>query len=167
MKYSLSMAVLALVLFAAEAGAQNTVFVVRHAERADTVAGAAPAMAADPDLSAAGQARALSLASMLKNAGVTTIFATEYKRTQQTAAPLAAALGITVTTVPSKDTAGLVQQVKAASGNVLVVGHSNTVPDVIVALGIGSPPRVDDAEYDNLFVVARGETPLVVRLRYR
>ena len=76
---------------------------------------------------------------MLKDAGITAIFATQYKRTQQTAAPLAAALGVTVVTIPSADTARLVAKVKAAPGNVLVVGHSNTVPDVIKGLGVEPP----------------------------
>ncbi|HEX6975123.1 MAG TPA: histidine phosphatase family protein, partial [Vicinamibacterales bacterium] len=95
------------------------------------------------------------------------IFTTEYKRTQQTAAPLAKALGISVTTVPSKDTAGLIEKVKAASGNVLVVGHSNSVPDVVKGLGVTTPVTIGDAEYDNLFVVRLGDRPTVLRLHFR
>ena len=72
-------------------------------------------------------------------------------------------LGVQVTVVPSKDTAGLIQQVKAATGNVLVVGHSNTVPDVIKALGVAEPVTIAESEFDNLFIVSRGE---LVRLRY-
>jgi broad specificity phosphatase PhoE len=149
------------------AAAQSTIFVVRHAERADTAGGAAPTMAADPDLSPAGRIRAESLAAALEDAGITGIFVTEYQRTRQTAAPLAKALGITVTVVPSKDASGLAQKVQAASGNVLVVGHSNTVPDLIVALGIQALVKIDDAEYDHLFVVVKGEKPVLVRLHYR
>jgi broad specificity phosphatase PhoE len=152
---------------AAQAAAQTTVFLIRHAERADTTPGAAPTMAADPNLSAAGRARASSLASALKDAKITAIYATEFKRTQQTAAPLAKALGLTVTTMPSKKVTELIARVNAEPGNVLVVGHSNTVPEVIKGLGIEAEVKIDDSEYDNLFVLTRGDKPTLVRLHYK
>jgi len=160
-------AFLIVVSLAATAAAQQTVFVVRHAERADTAAGAAPTMAADPELSDAGRARAESLAAALEDAEVVAIFATEFKRTQATAAPLAKALGLQVTTISSKEPAKLIQAVKSAGGNVLVVGHSNTVPAIVKDLGVAAPITVGDAEYDNLFVVTLGATPSVLRLHYR
>jgi phosphohistidine phosphatase SixA len=152
---------------AAHAAAQPAVFIVRHAERADTAAGIKPMTGADPDLSADGLVRAGSLAAMLKDAGITAIFATQYKRTHQTAAPLATALGVTVVTIPSADTAGLLAKVKAAPGNVLVVGHSNTLPELIKGLGVDTPVTVAESEFDNLFVVTRGEKPALLRLHYR
>jgi phosphohistidine phosphatase SixA len=124
-------------------------------------------MAADPGLSEAGRARAEALAAALRDAGITAIFATEYKRTQQTAAPLAKLLGIDVQTVPSKDTAALIAKVKAAKGHVLVIGHSNTVPGTIKALGVATPVTIGEADYDNLFVVTLGERPSLVRLHVR
>ena len=160
-------AFLIVVSLAATAAAQQTVFVVRHAERADTAAGAAPTMAADPELSDAGRARAESLAAALGDAKVVAIFATEFKRTQATAAPLAKALGLQVTTISSKEPAKLIQAVKSAGGNVLVVGHSNTVPAIVKDLGVAAPITVGDAEYDNLFVVTIGAAPSVLRLHYR
>jgi broad specificity phosphatase PhoE len=122
-------------------------------------------MATDPDLSEAGHARAQSLAVMLKDAGIRAIFVTQYKRTQQTAAPLAKALGLTPTVVNSKDLPGLVAKVREATGNVLVVGHSNSVPDTIKQLGIADAPAIADDEYDNLFVVAGPKQML--RLHFR
>jgi phosphohistidine phosphatase SixA len=107
--------------------AQPAVFLVRHAERADTVEAGSSTMT-DPDLSGAGLARAESLATTLKHAKVTAIHTTEYKRTKQTAEPLAKALGLQPTVVMSKDLPGLMEKLKAATGNVLVVGHSNSVP---------------------------------------
>jgi phosphohistidine phosphatase SixA len=154
-----------LVLGAAPAWAQTTVFVVRHAERADQVAGATAAT--DPDLSDAGHARAGSLAAMLKDAGVRSIFVTQYKRTQQTAAPLATALGLTPVEVGSRELHQLAGRVRAATGPVLVVGHSNSVPNLLKALGIDTPIEIADDEYDNLFVVTLGEKPAMARLRYR
>ena len=142
-----------LLLASATASAQGAVYLVRHAERADTAGGAAPIMAADPSLSEAGRMRAESLAGMLKDAQVTAIYVTEYKRTQETAAPLAKRLGLQPTVIPAKDTPGLVAKLRAASGNVLVVGHSNSVPDVIEGLGVAKVPAIADDEYDNLFIV--------------
>lgn len=156
-----------IVLAAVEISAAQTIVVVRHAERADAGMGGATTMATDPELSDAGRARAESLAVALKDAGITAIFATEYKRTQQTAAPLAKALGITVQTVSSKDPSGLVAKVKAAKGNVLVIGHSNTVPDVIERLGVDTPVTVGDSDYDFLFIVTLTPQPSVLRLHYR
>ena len=154
-------------LMSASVFAQGTIFVVRHAERADTSGGAPAMMATDPDLSDAGRARAASLAAMLKDAGVRAIFVTEYMRTQQTAAPLAKALGITAVVVPAKDTAGLTARLKKVEGTALVVGHSNTVPEVITALGVATPVSVADTEFDNLFIVTLSASPRVVQLRYR
>jgi phosphohistidine phosphatase SixA len=156
----------ALVLFttATAAIAQTTVFLVRHAERADSGSGG---MSSDPVLSAAGRARALRLAEVLKDTKLTAVFATEFKRTQQTAAPTAKAQHLTVTTVPADQTATLVDKLKAATGAVLVVGHSNTVPEVMTALGVTAPVTIDDNEFDNLFIVITGTPPRFVRLRYK
>lgn len=151
---------------AATASAQATVFIVRHAERADSATMAATTMATDPDLSDAGNVRAETLAAMLKDAGIKAIYTTEYKRTQQTAAPLAKALGITATVVPAREMKSLVEKLKSGSGNALVVGHSNTVGETIAALGVTEPVKVGDADYDNLFVVIRGEKPTLIRLHY-
>jgi 2,3-bisphosphoglycerate-dependent phosphoglycerate mutase len=144
--------------------AQTTIFLVRHAERADSGAGG---MASDPVLSAAGRARAARLAAMLKDTKLTAVFATEFKRTQQTAAPTAKAQHLTVSTVPADETSALVNKLKAATGSVLVVGHSNTVPEVMAALGVTPPVKIDDAEFDNLFIVVTGTPPRLVRLRYK
>jgi broad specificity phosphatase PhoE len=152
---------------AIHAAAQPAVFIVRHAERADTAGGAPATMGADPDLSDAGRARAQSLGDALKDAGITAIFTTEFKRTQQTAAPLARALGLTVVIISSKDAAGLAAKVRARTGNVLVVGHSNTVPDLVKTLGISTPVTIDESVFDNLFIVLRGRKPTLLRLHYR
>jgi broad specificity phosphatase PhoE len=149
---------------APQALAQSAVFVVRHAERADD---GAAALEDDPDLAAAGRARAEALAATLKDAGITAIYATQYKRTHQTAAPLAKALGLTIVTVHSDDITGLVEQVRKAKGNVLVVSHSGSVPKFLKALGASSVPELGHDDYDNLFIVTNGERPRMVRLHFR
>jgi broad specificity phosphatase PhoE len=141
-----------------EASAQATIFIVRHAEKADDTK--------DPDLSPAGRARAEALAKVLRDANITAIYATEFKRTQETAAPLAHALGIEVTIVPAAAIADLATKLKSASGNALVVGHANTIPDLIKTLGIAAPLTLADADYDNLFIVVLEEKPRLLRLHF-
>jgi phosphohistidine phosphatase SixA len=145
-------------LFVLGAGAQPTVFIVRHAEKADS--------SPDPDLSAAGKARAERLAQMLKDAGITDIYATDFKRTQQTAAPLAQTLATPVTTISAKDNAALVSKLRGLSGNALVVGHTNTIPDLLKALGIVAPIKIAESDYDDLFVVELAEKPRLIHLHY-
>jgi broad specificity phosphatase PhoE len=138
---------------------QSTVFIVRHAEKTDN--------SKDAELSEAGRARAEALANMLKDSKISAIYTTEFKRTEQTAAPVAKALGLTVTTLPSENQAALVAKLRTSTANSLVVGHGNTIPDVIKALGIPEPVNIPDSDYDNLFVVVLGEKPYLIRLHYR
>ncbi len=142
------------------------VILVRHAERADAGAPAGAAMQGnpDPELSAAGKARAEKLAGMLKDAGVTAIYTTQYIRTKDTAKPLADLLKMTPEVIQSRDADGLVAKIKAQpKGVVLVVGHSNSVPAIIKALG-GPDVTIGESEYDNLFFLAPGG--LLTRIRF-
>jgi broad specificity phosphatase PhoE len=145
--------------------AQRLVFVVRHAERAD---GAAQQMQgqADPPLSKAGEARAAKLAGMLADAGIKAIYVTEFRRTQDTARPLATRLGLVAQPVSFRDTSALVSKLRNehAGDIVLVVGHSNTVPAIIKALG-GPEVTIAESEYDNLFIVVPSAGTLT-RIRF-
>jgi broad specificity phosphatase PhoE len=160
-------ATLAWSLAVTSAFAQRTVFVVRHAERADTESGAPPTGGSDPDLSQAGQTRAAALAAVLRDANIRTIFVTEYKRTQQTAAPLAKRLGIQPTRIVAKDTPALIAAITNAPGAVLVVGHSNSVPEILKMLGVAETISIGDNQYDDLFVVRRSERTSLLRLHYQ
>jgi broad specificity phosphatase PhoE len=155
-----------LLALAAPAAAQQVIYVVRHAERADTAGGGTAMMATDPDLSAAGKARAESLAAMLKDAKIGAIYTTQYKRTKQTAEPLAKALGLTPSEVDARDVAVTIEKLKSGE-NALIVGHSNSVGAIIKALGVAEPVALSDDDYDNLFIVVRGEKPTLVRLHFR
>lgn len=141
--------------------AQRAVFVVRHAEKVDN--------SRDPELSEAGNARAAALARLLKDAGITAIYSSEFKRTIHTAEPLATLLKIQ-TIVLGRDPDSVVQKVRShrPTETVLVVGHSDTVPLILKGLGCVEPIEIDDAEYDNLFAVvtARAGDPVLLRLRY-
>ena len=140
--------------------AEPAVFLARHAEKAQS------GDPKDPDLSEAGRARATALATVLKDAGITAVYATEFKRTQETAEPLARALGLTTVIVPGKDTQALAARLKQAQGNALVVGHSDTVPEILKALGVAAPPSIADADYDNLFVLILSQPVQLLRLHY-
>jgi phosphohistidine phosphatase SixA len=104
---------------------------------------------------------------VLKDAGITAIYVTEYKRTQQTAAPLAAAIRVTPIVIKADDATGLAAAIKATKGNPLVIGHSNTVPAAIKALGVPTDVKIGDDDYDSLFVASTGSAATLVRLHYR
>lgn len=132
---------------------------MRHAEKA-AVGGK------DPDLSEAGRTRAEALATILKDEKITAIYATEFKRTQETAAPLAQAQGLKTTVVPaaSISTPAFIEKLKESSGNVLVVGHGDTIPGLLKALGLSDSINIGENDYDNLFVGELGEKPHFIRL---
>jgi broad specificity phosphatase PhoE len=139
------------------------IFLVRHAERA-TISGRVPS---DTGLSSSGQTRAMALAQELKDAKITGIYTTEYKRTRETAMPLARLASIRPEVVPADDLRALTSKLKQASGNVLVVGHSNTLPQIINALGVRTRVTVSESDYDNLFLVVGSPRRDLIQLHYR
>jgi broad specificity phosphatase PhoE len=157
-----ALAVLLLFCLARPLAAQDAIFIVRHAERADA--------SADSPLSSEGEARADHLAALLKDAGITHILTTDLKRTMQTGSPLAAALHLTATALKAGDQDALLTRLHAASprDRILVVGHANTVPALLQALGVSAVVTLADAEYDNLFLVVPrpGEAPQFFRFHF-
>jgi broad specificity phosphatase PhoE len=141
------------------ASAQPVVVIVRHAEKAANDG-------KDPDLSAAGRTRADALARILKDSGITAIFTSEFKRTQETAAPTATSARVTSTVVAAKDTAALVAKLHQLNGNALVIGHGDTIPNIIKELGINSTINIPDADYSELLIVTLGDKPQLFRLHY-
>src|SRR5438093_1541975 len=141
------------------ASAQPVVVIVRHAEKAANGGN-------DPDLSSAGHARAEALARILKDSGITAIFSTEFKRTQETAAPTATSTHVTPTVVAAKDTTALVTKLHQLNGNALVVAHGDTIPNIAKALGINSSVNIPDADYSELLIVTLGDKPQLFRLHY-
>ena len=124
------------------------VYVVRHGEKA-----AQPA--ADPPLSADGVARSIALADSLRSRHITAVITTQFIRTRELGAPTAAEFHLTPIVVPAASPARAVAQavLRNSGGTVLVVGHSNTVAEIVGALGAPQPPDLCDAEYDAMFVV--------------
>lgn len=150
------------------AQAQQAVFIIRHAEI--QLEDPAKMTAGDPPLIEAGVRRAQVLARLLRDAGITAIYTSEFQRTIQTAAPFAQTLGIKAVALPRGANDGLARRLREQHGRerVLVVAHSHTIPVLLRALGHPKEERIGREEYDNLFIVTSqsGGTPVVIRLRY-
>jgi phosphohistidine phosphatase SixA len=135
-------------IFAQSPESSGTLFLVRHAERVSD--------AQDALLSQTGEQRAACLAQTLRDAHIGAIYVTQVKRTQQTAEPLAKSLGIERTIINADDTSALISKVKQdlSSKNVLVVGHSDTLPKVLSQLKVSGAPAIASNDYDFLFIVS-------------
>lgn len=141
--------------------APSVVFLVRHAEK-QTV-GEAPA------LTEAGNARAQALAGLLRDAGIEAVYSTDYRRTRDTAAPVASGLGLDITIYNPAKLGDLAADLDRRCARCLVVGHSNTTPELVGLLGGDPGPPIDEAsEYDRLYIVTIGADGAVstVLLRY-
>ncbi len=152
----------------------TTVFLIRHADRADE-----PRQ--DPPLNDKGVSRSNELARLLGNSGVKAIYTSQFLRTKQTAEPLAGLLNLTVTPMTLKSnptnprliseqsTTEMTNKILERPGETsLVIGHSNSIPEVIKMLGGDMVPVIDEKKFDDLFVVtiyARGKAK-VLHMKY-
>lgn len=171
---AVSLAVLSTPSLAQEEFKPMTVFLIRHAEKEDE-----PRQ--DPPLKKEGVARSQDLARLLGSAGIKTIVTSQFSRTKLTAEPLAVKLGLTAAAIRLKSdpsnprkiaeesTKEVVTKVLERAGeNALVVGHSNSIPDVIKMLGGDVVPTIDEQKFNDLFVVtvyAKGKAK-VAHLKY-
>lgn len=128
----------------------GTVIVVRHAEKAVSAN-------ENPPLAPAGAARADALAAMFASAGVDAVFASDYVRSLETAAPLAKRLSLPVQVYDAGDTAALVDEIDDhhRTDTVFVVGHSNTVPAIVRALSGKDTGDLAEDRYGDVFIVVR------------
>jgi phosphohistidine phosphatase SixA len=139
----------------------TSVYLIRHAEKVNA--------SADPPLAPEGQVRAQTLAHVLGEAGISAIFVIPFKRTQQTAAPLAAALELTPIQYQATDAQGVAATILAdhAAGRVVVIAHSNTVDDVATALGMQGVAQLSELQFDRLFAIHHfANVAHLNRLRY-
>ena len=142
------------------------VILVRHGEKATDKANAR-----DPDLSAAGHARAQALAKVVAHAQLAAIFATQFKRTQATVRPLAGARALRVVVVDAGSAAALADEIRAhhRGRRVLVAAHSNTVPEIIRKLTHDKVKvSIPEEEFGAVFIVTASTfgPPSVIRLQY-
>jgi broad specificity phosphatase PhoE len=141
---------------AAPAAPEPTYFVMRHLHT--------PQGERDPDLTAEGQAAAQRLVQMFTRERPAAIYVSSFKRSQQTAAPLAARLGLTPIVYDPADTAGLVARVRAGPWPVLIVGHSNTVPDIVEQLGGPRPAPLTHPDFGDLWRIGANGTTTKSRI---
>lgn len=135
------------------ARAQKNVFVIRHLQKGQ---------GDDPPLTAEGAANAERLADLLDDRGIAAIFSTRTRRAMETAAPLARRLGIAVTPYDPKNPEALAAAVGAAPGPVLVVGHSNTVHELVARFGGAPLAPLTEEDYGMVYVVeADGEVTML------
>lgn len=124
----------------------STIYLVRHAEKADSTR--------DPDLSEAGLARAGRLANLLKDEKIQTIYSTNYKRTIQTATPLSDLIHQPILFYAPDTLPALIKKVWLSNQNTLVVGHSNTTVSALTAFGLAfSGKKIEENDYSNLFKI--------------
>jgi len=140
----------------------TTYYVVRHAEKETTTSNISKdasmsTMSTDVPLSEEGKQRAVALKDILQNQKVSQIYSTNYIRTKTTAQPLADALGITIQTYNPGDSVFLNSLRKINNSNVLIVGHSNTVDDLVNNLAGEKlvPGDLPDSQYGNLFILKK------------
>lgn len=136
----------------------SVVYLVRHAEKADT--------GKDPELTVEGKDRAEDLARLLKDAGVTHVWSTDYKRTRGTAEPLSARTRVKVELYDPAKLGEFATRLKSIPGRHLVVGHSNTTPGLVQALGGDPGAPMPDSEYDRFYVVTLGQNIATIQLRF-
>jgi len=132
--------------------AQTTkIWVVRHAEK-----DVSDPKEKDPDLSPEGKERAQALAKYLKGEQLDSIFSTNYKRTKLTGYPTADKIGLNIKTYdPTTQKAFVEGLIKNAKGKkMLIIGHSNTVQELLVAFGAEKPVKdLTDDDYDYIFLL--------------
>lgn len=129
---------------------ETIIFLVRHAERADD---GMMTGQEDPHLSEAGRERAEALARMLRDAGLTQVHSSDYLRTRETAAPAARDAGLTVDVHDVDDLGTFASELLSTPGRHLVVGHSNSTPQLVSALGGDPHGEIGPMEYDRLYVL--------------
>ena len=131
---------------AASAADDFKLYLVRHAEKQSDGG-------RDPALTEGGKQRAVYLAAWLKDKGIDDIYSSNYRRTAATAQPLATELGHGVKVYDPGNQASLVKKLLDRRDNALVVGHSNTIPELARVLCDCEIADMDEAEYDRLIIV--------------
>ena len=145
--------------------AQNspkTIYIVRHAEK--------QLEGNNPELAYVGEVRAKKLAQILEKEAIKRVLSTDYNRTRNTAQPTAAAAGLTLEVYDPKNQETLVADLRTSEGNVLVVGHSNTVSQLANAFVDEGEKFADltDLEYDFIYIVTLEKNGAkVVRKTYK
>jgi len=161
MKGFLTIAASTVMLAGAPVESQETVFIVRHAEK--------ELSGEDPGLTADGRARSAAWAAMLAQAEIAHVITTDAKRTRETGGIIAETLGVAQTQIAMTDVAGLLDALSFdhADDRILVVGHTETIPSILSGLGYLDLIEIDQSDYANLFVfnTGAGESSDLIHMR--
>lgn len=139
--------------------AQEAVFIIRHAERAD---------GEDPPITPAGRDRSVRWAEMLSGAGIAHVYTSTARRTAETGAIIAEALGVESEALPPNDIAPLLDLMSFdfEDERVLVVGHTETIPNILREFGAFEQIELSRDDYGRMFVVHPGDDePLILELQ--
>lgn len=140
------------------APAETTFYLVRHAEK--------ELEGRDPALSPAGYERAKTLAARLSSIELSAVYSTDTRRTRDTAANVLAQKGIALQIYDGRALEAFAQTLSEARGNILIVGHSNTTPQMAEALGgEGGSPIIEATEYDRLYILRRANDAVKTELQ--
>jgi len=135
---------LMLCLFLSLESSAVTIYLMRHAEKSS---------GNDPELTEIGKQRAQQLATLLKKTNITHIFSTQYNRTIQTAQPLASLLNLEIEFYNPRELKKFAQKLKGMNGNILVIGHSNTTPELTQLLSKQQIKPLTEKDYGDLYQV--------------
>ena len=138
---------------AAEAGSRQSIYVMRHLPPND---------GPDPGLSPLGAEQAKELANLLAGRPIKGIFVTDTRRSRETAAPLAATLGISPIIYDPFQPARLEEAAREATGDLLIVGHSNTVADLVARFGGNAPEPLGHGDFGTIWRISGGKTAILV-----
>jgi broad specificity phosphatase PhoE len=153
---------LAAILLAGALAAEEppaVIVLVRHAEKVDESRGA--------DLTPSGRRRAHALAEMLRHAGIDAVYSTDYLRTRETAKPTAERIGKPIDIYDGDALSAFASELRSKGGRALVVGHSDTTPELVASLGGDPGPDIAPEEYDRIYVLTLSPDGKVSTLRLR
>lgn len=137
----------------------TTIVMVRHAEQ--------NSVGDDPDLTAAGQARAERLANMIKDFPLNLIYTNAFERTVKTAQPSAYQHQQAIQFYDDEAVAGFITTIaKNGQGlHLLVIGHTNTIPEMLNTLaGEQRFPDIDESDYSNIYVIGISDSGQAVKI---
>jgi len=135
----------------------RNIYLLRHAEK---IQGGTR----DPSLTEVGRSRASNLVEQLKNQSIVAIYSSDYLRTKETAAPLAKHLGLTIQLYDPRKLKAFAKQILSTKGNIVIVGHSNTTPQLVILLGGDAHGDIDESEYDRLYRLTVSKNKTLTKL---